>query len=131
MKIAVLTAVLLNASIPNSPPARTGDCKWVHGRFAIYNGSGVRRIWLIGTHRIIAIYDEDDKIPPAIARYQSNATDYRGFDDALYGEFYVCALEPSRPGWMQHVRIVRTRKLIFRGKPYFAKGSWGPVRDVR
>lgn len=100
------------------PPQRAGECKWVHGRFLIYNGSGVRRIWLIGTRRIIALTDDDENIPPEISRYQSGHVDHLGRGDGLFGDFYVCARERSRPGWMQHVRLVRTRNLIFRGRPY-------------
>jgi hypothetical protein len=116
--ISLLAALALSASSPNSPPARTGECKWIHGRYAIYNGSSLRRIWPIGTNRIIALDDEDQDIPPEMERYQAHNTEHYGFADALFGDFYVCAREPSRPGHMQHVRLVRTRNLIFRGRPY-------------
>jgi hypothetical protein len=116
--ILLLAAAALAASATNGPPARVGECKWVHGRFAIYNGSGVRRIWLTGTRRIIHLWDWDEDVPPEIARYQMTSADYGGADDALYGDFYVCAREPSRPDHMQHVRLVRTRDLALRGKPY-------------
>jgi len=119
--VAVLLAVLLAAAAPTSvagPPARAGQCNWVHGRFAIYNGSGVRRIWVIGTRRIIALTDDDDDFPPEIERYQRDATEHGGMEDALFGDFYVCARELSRPGWMQHVRLLRTKNLLYRGQPF-------------
>jgi len=87
----------------------------VHGRYAVYNGSGIRRIWVIGTRRIIALYDDDRNIPPEIERYHRSAG-WGG--DPLYGDFYVCARERSRPGWMQHVRLLRTRNLIYRGRRF-------------
>jgi hypothetical protein len=114
--ISLVAAALLAASSPNSPPAHVGECKWVHGRFAIYNGSGIRRIWLIGTHRIIHLWDWDNDIPPAIVRYQQGFPGNQ--NHPLYGDFYVCAREPSVPDHMQHVRLVRTRNLIFKGKPF-------------
>lgn len=113
----VVLAAAASASV-QGPPARAGQCNWVHGRYAVYNGSGVRRIWVIGTRRIIALRDEDEVIPPAIARYQ-NAGPYHGSPDyRLFGDFYVCARERSRPGRMQHVRLIRTRNLTFRGRPF-------------
>ncbi len=114
--MSLLLAAALAAAAPpgNAPPQRAGQCRWVHGRYAIYNGSGVRRIWVIGTRRIIALYDSDEQLPPAIERYQRDAPHY----DPLFGDFYVCAREHSRPGWMQHVRLLRTRNLIYRGRPY-------------
>jgi hypothetical protein len=116
--LALLTSLSLAAPLPNTPPAQPAQCKWVHGRFAIYLGSGIRRIWLIGTRRMVNLYDTDEDIPPEIARYQENFGNYQGLKDALFGDFYVCALEPSRPGHMQHVHLVRTRNLILRGEPY-------------
>jgi hypothetical protein len=111
----VLAALLAAAAPANAPPQRAGECRWVHGRYAVYNGSGIRRIWVIGTRRIIALYDDDNNIPPEIDRYHARSDPGHGPDDALFGDFYVCALENSRPGWMQHVRLLRTRKLILRG----------------
>jgi hypothetical protein len=113
---ALIVAGLLAALPMNSPPTQTGKCKWVHGRFAIYNGSGIRRIWLIGTPRIIHLWDWDNGIPPAVRRYQRSFPDNQ--NDPLFGDFYVCAREPSVPGHMQHVRLVRTKNLIFKGKPF-------------
>jgi hypothetical protein len=112
--------VLAAAASANAagPPARAGQCAWVHGRFAIYNGSGLRRIWVIGTRRIIAIRDDDEHVPPEITGYAWEATEHYGLRDALFGDFYVCAREPSRPGHMQHVRLLRTRNLLYRGKPF-------------
>jgi hypothetical protein len=114
----VLAALLAVAAPANAPPVRAGDCRWVHGRFAVYNGSSVRRIWLLGTKRIVALKDDDPNLPPEVEQYQRGSASYGGFQDALFGDFYVCALEPSRPGRMQHVRLERTRKLTFRGKPF-------------
>jgi hypothetical protein len=118
--MALVLAALLAAAASgavNAPPARAGECRWVHGRYAVYNGSGVRRIWLIGTRRIVSLNDDDEDIPPAIARYQRGAP-YVGGEIGLFGDFYVCARERSRPGRMQHVRLLRTRNLLYRGRPF-------------
>ena len=118
----ILAAAALAAAAPgNAPPQRTGECRWVHGRYAVYNGSGIRRIWVIGTRRIVALYDDDENVPSAIARYHERPDPGYGYEDALFGDFYVCALERSRPGHMQHVRLLRTRNLVYRGRPYSSR----------
>lgn len=118
--LAVMLAIVLAATAfaASSPPARTGQCVWVHGRFAVHNGSSIQRIWIIGTKRIIALSDYDNAVPPEIRAYERVASEKENWGHALYGDFQVCALEPSRPGRMQHVRMLRTRNLIFRGKPF-------------
>jgi len=62
-----LAALTLAAGVASAqaPPRRTGDCAWVQGRFAVYNGSSVRRIWIVGTRRIVAIPDDDPAPLPA------------------------------------------------------------------
>lgn len=113
----LLAAALATASAApaNAPPQRAGECRWVRGRFALYNGSAVRRIWLVGTRRIVALRDVDEDVPPAIARYQEEANPDR---PPVFGDFHVCAVEPSRPGHMQHVRLIGARNLISDGRPY-------------
>lgn len=99
------------------PPKQTGECRWVHGRFNLWNGSSVRRIWIIGTHRIVALRDGDADAPAVIKSYL-----YGGFypakADGLFGEFDICALEPNQPGHMQHIRLRSTKNLRFRGRPF-------------
>ena len=114
----LVSLLLIGAAPPNAPPVRAGECRWVHGRFAIYNGSSLRRIWIIGTLRIIALKDDDPNLPPEVEQYQHGSASYGGFEDALFGDFYVCAVDSSLPGHMQHVRLQRTRNLTFRGKPF-------------
>jgi hypothetical protein len=112
----LLLAAALAAAAPG-PPAQAGACKWVHGRFDVWNGSSIQRIWVIGTRRLIALYDFDESVPPEIRRYEDDASGDRE-EHGLYGDFFVCARERSRPGRMQHVRVLRTRRLVYQGKPF-------------
>ena len=98
------------------PPDR-GDCRWVHGRFAVYNGSGVQRIWIIGTKRIVAIPDDFPEIPKVIRDYEARGP-FLSLNDALFADFELCALEDSKPGHMQHVKVKAVRNAIFRGEPF-------------
>ena len=95
--LSCLAALALAAGAANaevqSPAQQIGDCRWVHGRFAVYNGSGVQRIWIIGGRRIVAIPDDDPApLPKTIAAYEAlpNPADR----DALFGDFHICALGP-------------------------------------
>ncbi len=99
---ALAAAVPAARAAPPGPPAKTGDCRWVRGRFAIYNGSGVRRIWILGTRRMIAIPDQVTALPKALEAYQGASPPEVL---PLHARFRVCALEDSRPGRMQHVRV--------------------------
>ena len=108
-------ALVVSAS-PSVPPAERGKCAWIHGRYTIYNGSGLRRIWVIGTRHMLALRDDDRRVPPEIDHYSASQTEHNGMKDALFGNFRVCALERSRLGHMQHVRITRTKNLHYRGK---------------
>lgn len=117
--MSLLLAFAFAAAAPaNAPPQRAGECRWVHGRYLVYNGSSTQRIWVIGTRRIIALHDDDENIPPEIVRYHNRPNPAFGREDGLFGDFYVCARERSRPGHMQHVRLLRTRNLIYRGRPF-------------
>lgn len=86
------------------PPARAGQCSWVHGRYRVYNGSSIRRIWIIGTTRIVAMRDDDPHEPPMIRKHGVPG-------NSLYGQFLICARERSRPRHMQHVRIKATNNI--------------------
>ena len=69
-------------------PRETGECGWVHGRFAIYNGSGLSRIWVIGTSHMLSLRDSDDSAPDELDARKWSGRD-GPINDALYGDFYV------------------------------------------
>ena len=110
--IGILSASLIAANLPAAQP---GACGWVHGRFLVYNGSSVRRIWIVGTRRLVAMRDYDDSAPAAVERYVNTGPHYQ---DGLFGDFRICARDTRRSGHMQHVRVTATRNLRFRGEPF-------------
>ena len=74
-------------------PRKSGECGWVHGRYVVANGSGVRRVWVIGSQHILNLYDNDDGANP-------DDTTPPEFDsawdmvlkkdlDSVYGDFFV------------------------------------------
>jgi hypothetical protein len=106
--LALLAAGLSPAAHPF--PQRAGECGWVHGGFLVANGSSVNRLFVRGTHHVLALHDDDAKVPPAIAAFWKRDP----FENRLWGDFYVCASERYVAGHMQHVRILRTRHTVIR-----------------
>ena len=107
-----LIASLLAAGFPS----RAGQCEWVHGRFAVYQGSGVRRIRVIGTHHVLSLRDDDQRLPTDVARFVALNS-----DAALFGNFLVCARKPYVEGRMQQVELRAARHLFLHGKPFAAQ----------
>lgn len=92
-------------------PREVGECGWVHGRLAVYNGSGVIRIWVIGTSHMLNLRDDDTSGPEIIYPVTGG---WRPFEDAIYGDFYACAIERHVDGEMQQVRVTRVRNYVIR-----------------
>ncbi|MGZ3172877.1 MAG: hypothetical protein ACXWJC_07460 [Croceibacterium sp.] len=103
----LLLAAPAQARSPGWFPRKTGECGWVHGRYAVYNGSGVRRIWVIGTNHVLNLRDDDLDVPAELDV---------SFERRLYGDFLVCAADAFRPGHMQHVQVRQVRSLV--SQPY-------------
>ena len=88
-------------------PHQVGKCGWVHGRFSIWNGSSVRRIWVMGSNHLLALRDYDEDAPGDLDV---------GIEKSVFGDFLVCALDRYKPGHMQHVRVHKAKNLVF--EPY-------------
>lgn len=108
--VVLFTAVPVAAQTAGWFPRKAGECGWVHGRYAIYNGSGLRRIWVIGTNHLMSLRDDDEDVPLELdpARWAPDGP----INKAVYGDFFVCAAERFKPGQMQHVHIRRVRNLV-------------------
>jgi hypothetical protein len=97
-----------------SPPSEAGirivgACFPIHGRLSCYNGSPCFRIWKIGTHRVFGVEDDDSenpKFPENLARVHPS------FGTVIDGDFRLCPLTKSRPGWMQMVTIRSANNLV-------------------
>jgi hypothetical protein len=104
------------AVFPRSAPL--GQCRTVHGRMAIYNGTFSFRIWVIGTHRMLRVVDQDGdnfnelgKLPKtlavALAPYDGRLADLFGHD--VFGDFRVCDFTKRERGLMQSVNLTDAR----------------------
>ena len=110
--MSLLLSIVLAAAQPHEQPrlAKTGDCGWVHGRYGVSNGSGIHRIWMIGTNHMINLDVSDEGVGPfpeliAAGRFEP----FRNF---IYGDFYVCAMKGRVKGQMQEVHLMRYRKIV-------------------
>jgi len=101
-------ALLLAATQPQL--ARAGDCGWVHGRYAISNGSMIHRIWVIGTSHVLNLDVADEAAPSPLKRI-IGTRGYEPWSDRIFGDFYVCARAQRIQGHMQRVHLIRTRNL--------------------
>ncbi|WP_260483816.1 hypothetical protein [Sphingomicrobium flavum] len=86
---------------------QVGDCQWVRGRFRFYNGSGIRRIWVIGTNHQLNLSDRDDDVPD-----RRFSMDNMWPREDYFARYYVCAVEPYREGEMQRVSLKGYRGLV-------------------
>jgi len=107
-------ALLLAASAHVQQPTlrKAGDCGWVHGKFAFWNGSGIRRIWVIGTKHILNLHDTDDEVPNH--RFSMENAWPR---EVYYGDYYVCAREKFISGHMQPVQLKAFKNLVVEKSP--------------
>jgi hypothetical protein len=97
------------AVFPRSAPI--GQCRTVHGRMAMYNGTFSFRIWVIGTHRMLRVVDDQgdnfselSKLPSSLAEALKPFQDDL-FRPIVFADFKVCDFTQSRPGVMQSVTL--------------------------
>lgn len=95
----VVLPVVLDASDTESSSCR-GDsrvvagCFQVHGRLSNWNGNPTRRIWIIGTKRMLGLRDGTE-LPAALQKSLSD------FDHEVYGDFEFCPFTSPKSGVMQ------------------------------
>ena len=121
---APLLALLLAdaaAAVP-PPPCRThpevvGRCRWVHGRYSIWNGTPSQRIWVVGTRRILGISEWPSRAGEGLDGLPANMRAAIGDDPSVveaFGDFEVCPFSRQRPGVMQYVCVARAHRLHVR-----------------
>jgi len=87
-------------------PRLVGQCFKIHGRLSQgYVGPPSRKIWPIGTKRLLGVVESD------------NSTFGEDVDHFVYGDFEVCPFTPSQPNWMQFVCIESGSNLYVQKRP--------------
>lgn len=115
-------------------------CYWMHGRLSVYEGNPTLRIWNMGTHRILGVYNGPSHFPPRIASFDDDVFnpelptnlghaylgDRRRWEKKgntgygppnIFADFEVCPLELEKMGEMQAVCIESARNV-------FVKSRW-------
>ena len=92
-------AAKANASDTANPACRKdarviAPCFRVHGRLSNWNGNPTRRIWMVGTKRMLGLRD-DTALPPALEKQLGN------FDQEVFGDFEFCPFTREKAGAMQ------------------------------
>ena len=95
------------AAEPSTDPSLGFECYSVHGRFFTSNGIGCR-MWIVGTNRIVAIYN-CDALPVPMDSYVEPPGPKYVF---IYGDYQICPLEAERRGWMRGVKLVAAHHLV-------------------
>jgi len=125
--------------IPCKTPENAAMCYWTHGRLSVYNGNPPFRIWKVGTHRLLGVFNGPSHFPPrttdddifnpefpaeldrayeADNRRHKKATGMMwAIPPPVFAEFEICPLEPEHKGWMQDI-CIESAKNIFIEKDY-------------
>jgi hypothetical protein len=95
----VLLPVVLDASNTETSSCRNDPrviaaCFQLHGRLSNWNGNPTRRIWIIGTKRMLGLRDGTE-LPAALQKSLSD------FDHEIVGDFEFCPFTPQKSGVMQ------------------------------
>ena len=94
-------------------PQLIGRCFTVRGRLSVHNGAPARRLWKVGTKRVLGISEQRF----SVAGYRNIPEEIESKisqDVALFGDFVVCPFTRSKPGEMQLVCIDEAKNLVVR-----------------
>jgi hypothetical protein len=109
----VLVATTASAREPQS--VNVGPCFTVHGRFSIANGTVIFRIWPVGSHRMLAVVESDgtyDEFHAPVPKRFASILAAHNRDVVIFGDYRLCPVTRSRPGWMQLVRMIGAKHLV-------------------
>lgn len=119
--------------IPCKTPENASLCYWTHGRLAVYNGNPSFRIWQIGRHHILGVFNgpahyplsrfedsENPEFPEELNRAYAGDNRRQKLERGTgwtippraYADFEVCPLRPEIKGWMQAVCIESAKKIV-------------------
>ena len=118
--VFLLQPFLVSAEQYNDNECKTSEeisdsCFWMRGRYAVYNGSCVRRIWPVGTKRMICVPDKYesheelfDELWDQVYKICGEYTDVGWY---IFADFLVCPLQKDIPGHMRAVCIKSAKNL--------------------
>ena len=109
------TASAANVSQCKTSPKLVGPCFVVHGRLSVANGYWNHRIWPVGTQRMLAVVDSQDRydentvpLPSRIRKALETP------ETQVFADYEVCPLTRDRPGEMRHVCLAGASRISIR-----------------
>src|SRR5215472_6488568 len=76
-----------------SNPKVIAMCFDLRGRLSAYNGNPTLRIWPIGTHRLVGVVDNEEKLS-----VPTNIRPLNGFSNDIFARYLVCPFTRFKPG---------------------------------
>ena len=103
-------------------------CFMHRGRLSSQNGIAYM-VWLIGTKRILAVYDTE--MPDIVQKYLEITSPNHSY---IYGDYEVCPLEPDRPGHMRSSCISSAKSLVVQNigrtqSPFRLLSTWADATN--
>ena len=106
---AALPTLVIASGGCDHAPTPAADCRIVHGRLSVTNGTPDVRIWPVGTKRLLGVSgpEEHPYVPDGLlAKIKPT--------EEIFGDFDVCPLTPERSGEMQLVCVRSASNLVVR-----------------
>jgi len=96
------------ASEYQCPTTPVEPCAVHHGRLSFHNGIA-QTIWMIGTHREVAVRDLNPDAESVFEKYE----DMTSLEHSnIYGDFDICPIAPDVPGAMRDVCVKSASRLV-------------------
>lgn len=118
MRALLIATVCLIVASPAL--AVENDCRTVRGRMSLANGTPSVRIWVVGTHRVLGVVQQDESfgdLPANVRHLWAAHGDDAMWSSDLFGDFRVCPVAVNKPGHMQLVRLNEATRLTVRPRP--------------
>jgi hypothetical protein len=95
-------------------PQLSGRCFTLRGRLSLYNGTPSRRIWPVGSDRLLGISEGRFALPGYTNLPAELVDKLADFDHEMFADFLVCPFTDDRPGVMRLVCVEAAKNVFVR-----------------
>jgi hypothetical protein len=92
----------------------SGQCFNLRGRLSYYNGTPSRRIWPMGSRRLLGISEGRFALPGYANLPPELVDELTGFDNEIFADFLVCPFTNDRLGVMRLVCVEAATNIFVR-----------------
>ncbi len=93
----------------------------LRGRLSLHNGTPSRRIWPVGSRRLLGISEARFALPGYANLPPDLVDELAGFDNEMFADFLVCPFTDDRLGVMRLVCVEAAKNIFVR--PRSGRGS--------